>query len=423
VPAIPTTWHRVPLKDLVDDRGITYGVVQPGQPHPDGTPIVRVNNITPAGIRVDDVLRIDPEIADRYTRSQLKGGEVLITLVGSVGNVAVVPDTLAGWNVARAVGVVPIRADVSARWVAWWLQSPEAVHHLDARLNTTVQKTLNLRDLAGLEIAIPPEDEMLEITEILHALDDKIGSNTRLGRLVEETAMYLFRAHFIDFVGMELVESDAVPIPIGWRLVPFSDAVEINPRTKMAKHELRPFIEMAAVQPWSSRPSQLGERAVASGSRFAPGDTLMARITGCIENGKGSFLDFLDEEGTGSTEFLVFRAKAPLTPEAVYFYSRWPKLRAHAIASMTGSSGRQRVATACFDDLGVAIPPDAGALRETTSAMAAAMRQSLGLWRESRTLTAVRDVLLPRLMSGSLRVPDTSDLDEIVGPITEEEVV
>src|SRR3954451_2616439 len=118
VPATNPRWGNSRLSDLVDERGITYGVVQPGQPTPDGTPLLRVNNFGPTGFRLDNVLRIDPAIAARHARSTLRGGEVLITLVGSVGSVAIAPPAVAGWNVARAVGVVPIPDPLVARWVA-----------------------------------------------------------------------------------------------------------------------------------------------------------------------------------------------------------------------------------------------------------------------------------------------------------------
>jgi len=126
-------WPRCPLGEVVDDRGITYGVVQPGQPRADGTPVLRVTNFSGGGLRVDEVMRIDPVVAARHKRSRLMGGEVLITLVGSTGLVAVAPAELAGWNVARAVGVIPVRSELSPQWVAWCLQTTEAQSYLAAR--------------------------------------------------------------------------------------------------------------------------------------------------------------------------------------------------------------------------------------------------------------------------------------------------
>jgi len=85
LPVLVEGWEYVPLDHLVDDsRGICYCVVQPGSAQEDGIPIVRVNNIREGHIFTDDVLRVSPEIEAKYSRSRLRGGEVLLTLVGSL---------------------------------------------------------------------------------------------------------------------------------------------------------------------------------------------------------------------------------------------------------------------------------------------------------------------------------------------------
>ncbi len=176
---VPEGWSLEPLRELVDARGITYGVVQPGPFVKDGVPLVRVSDFKSDGIRRETLARIDPAIAARYGRSTLSGSEVLITLVGTVGLVAVATDELVGCNVARAVGVVPVSDPLTARWVAL-SQGPTVRRFFVDRLNTTVQKTLNLRDVASLRIPFPPAPEMRTITEVLGALDDKIESNAQV---------------------------------------------------------------------------------------------------------------------------------------------------------------------------------------------------------------------------------------------------
>src|SRR5437016_2348366 len=107
-PELPDDWRYELLGDLVDDRGISYGIVQPGSESDKGVPIVRVNNIRNGHVDTSDVLRVDRNIEEKFKRSRLLGGEVLLTLVGTLGEVAIAPDTLRGWNVARAVGVIPV---------------------------------------------------------------------------------------------------------------------------------------------------------------------------------------------------------------------------------------------------------------------------------------------------------------------------
>src|SRR6266566_4418599 len=100
VPALPDGWQYEVLGDLVDSPGISYGIVQPGSETDDGVPIVRVNNIRNGRVDTADVLRVEPAIEAKFKRSRLAGGEVLLTLVGTLGEVAVAPETLRGWNVA-----------------------------------------------------------------------------------------------------------------------------------------------------------------------------------------------------------------------------------------------------------------------------------------------------------------------------------
>lgn len=311
--------------------------------------------------------------------------------------------------------------DIEPRFLFFALWgSHDALHALvDEASHGT--KRLRTEVLADFVIPLPSHGEQKRITEVLSALDDKIESNRRLAERHMEAAEAVFRERFTEFIGVDDFEkSDIGPIPRGWRVLAFSDAVEINPRVRLRKGEVAPYIEMAAVGRWAVRPTRLRERAYSGGSRFEPGDTLMARITGCIEHGKGAFVDFLTESGAGSTEFLVFRAKPPLTREAVFLLSRNDRVRQHAIASMTGSSGRQRVPISAFDDLKIAIPPDLTSWQDHAEFLRIAFAQGRALWSESRTLTGIRDALLPKLITGEIRVPDTGDVDEAVGAVVEE---
>jgi type I restriction enzyme S subunit len=102
-------WETRPLKTFVDpDRSICYGIVQPGARVDTGVPILRVNNFTGTGLDISNAMRVTEGIERDYKRSRLRGGELLVTLVGSLGLTAIAPDELKGWNVARAVGVIPL---------------------------------------------------------------------------------------------------------------------------------------------------------------------------------------------------------------------------------------------------------------------------------------------------------------------------
>ena len=97
LPIIPDDWRYESLGDLVEERGISYGIVQPGSETADGIPIVRVNNIRNGRIDATDMLKVEAGIETKFLRSRLCGGEVLLTLVGTLGEVAIVPENFRGW--------------------------------------------------------------------------------------------------------------------------------------------------------------------------------------------------------------------------------------------------------------------------------------------------------------------------------------
>ena len=146
-----------------------------------------------------------------------------------------------------------------------------------------------------------------------------------------------------------------------WRRLPFSEAVEINPRRTVAKGTLTPFVDMAALPAETRRVHPRRVKPVGpGGSRFVNGDTLFARITPCTENGKTGLVGCLStgEVATGSTEFIVLGPRPELTlPAYVYYLAKNPAFRSFAISQMTGTSGRQRVPASVFDDFEVELPP------------------------------------------------------------------
>src|SRR5208282_1894637 len=103
LPVLPDGWAYRELGDLLQDSGLSYGIVQPGQEDPTGVPILRVKNIRHGRVIADDVLRVTKDVEAGFQRTRLRGGEVLLTLVGTVGEVAITPSFVKDWNVARAI--------------------------------------------------------------------------------------------------------------------------------------------------------------------------------------------------------------------------------------------------------------------------------------------------------------------------------
>ena len=145
-----------------------------------------------------------------------------------------------------------------------------------------------------------------------------------------------------------------------WATVRAADFIEFNPRLSIKKGEIATKVAMDKLQPFTKKIPTTEQAEFAGGSKFCNGDTIMARITPCLENGKTAFVDILAdaEVAFGSTEFIVMRAKPGVSdPQFVYYLATSPMFRNVAIKSMVGSSGRQRVQQGVLDELELLVPP------------------------------------------------------------------
>ena len=144
-----------------------------------------------------------------------------------------------------------------------------------------------------------------------------------------------------------------------WKEYKFSDFVDINPSVKIPKGVPISFVEMKDLDNSSRYCVSSQMKELSGGSRFVNGDTLFARITPCLENGKiCQVRNLKDGIGFGSTEFHVLRGKEGVSDtDFVYYLSRWDEVRAHAEHNLEGSSGRQRVPKEAFDNLYLLLPP------------------------------------------------------------------
>jgi type I restriction enzyme S subunit len=321
------------------------------------------------------------------------------------------------------------------RFFLYFYISPYYQKFLRSRtINGATVDRLAIKEFPNFPIPLPSLHEQQSIADILGALDDKIDCNRRMNETLEAMARTVFKDWFVDFgparAKMEgrapyLVQEiwDLFPDtlddegkPAGWDKKQVSDVIELNPSEKLKKGEPAPYLDMAALPTQGASSSAPIDREFTSGTKFRNGDTLLARITPCLENGKTTFVQCLDGNSTGwgSTEFIVMRSIYPVPKPYSYILARDQDFRRHAIQSMTGTSGRQRATT----DAIVAYPvttPDVEGVWLALGALIDPMFQKIAANAdESRTLAQTRDLLLPKLMSGEIRIKDVEKAVETI---------
>jgi len=377
------------------------------------------------------------DFIETHRRTNLEPGDVLFTNTGTIGRMAIAPSDSRTFRTTfqKSVAILKPRRDLIEPSFLYY-----TLHFENARLSEfaagTTQKNLLLKDMRSFAVEVPDLPEQRAIARILATLDDKIELNRRMSETLEAMAQALFKSWFVNFDPVRakveghdpglpkplaalfpdrFVDSELGEVPLGWEVFPLPDVIEVNPSRSLRKGEVAPYLDMANVPTNTARVDQIFEREFGSGTKFRNGDTLLARITPCLENGKTAFVDFLSggQVGWGSTEFIVLCPKSPLPPEFAYFLARDEGFRTFSISNMTGTSGRQRVPADCFANYLLAAP-----IAQVAKAFGrfseGVMQKIKSNDEESSTLASLRDALLPKLISGELRVKDAERIVEIV---------
>ncbi len=368
-----------------------------GGPHP----FIQTGNVKHAGLYITDFNQTYSDVG--LEQSKLwPAGTLCITIAANIADTAILgidacfPDSVIGFIAD------PHQADT--RFVKYLFDATIKRRAQQFSQGAT-QDNLSQEKLLSLEFDVPRIDKQSRIADILSTYDDLIENNRRRMAMLEESARLLYQEWFVRlrFPGYEhtrIVDG----VPEGWDRVSTPEAIDINPKTKLSEDDEHWYVEMADLPTDSMVIQGAVMRDGRSGSKFQNGDTLLARITPCLENGKTGFVNFMapGEAGRGSTEFIVLRSKR-VTPEFVYCLARTYDFRENAIKSMVGSSGRQRVQESCFEKFLVFVPPPL--LLQLFSEFAEPIFEQIkSLHAQNKKLRAARDLLLPRLMSGEVAV-------------------
>lgn len=433
--ALPDGWSVVQVEELLsNDRGIAVGVMYPGDHDPTGVPLIKARDLTGNVLTPRPEFRITPAKHAEYGRTEFAGGEILMTLVGTVGQCAIVPPEMKGWNSARAVAVIRLADATDAAFVRLCLISKQLQFLMNAWANTTVQATLNLKEIRQLPLPWPPKHERDAIANILGSLDDKIELNRRMNETLEGIARALFKSWFVDFdpvrakmdgrqpYNLPIDTADLFPdsfehvdgelIPSGWTLQKLGDVIRINDRS-IRKGEVSgeiQYIDIASVSVGRcDGPSRMDFADAPSRARrrVNHGDTIWS----CVRPNRRSFyyVHSPPENLLVSTGFAVL-SPATLTSNYIHQVTTTQEFTDYLTNNADGSA-YPAVRADHFALADVLVP--SGEVLEAFEAIVAPMRDTIAKHeRESETLAALRDTLLPRLLSGELRVPEAEQLVE-----------
>ena len=383
-------WQEYVLVDIID-QFIDYRGKTPKKSS-SGIPLITAKIVKSGKIIEPTEFISEENYSSWMTRGFPQVNDIVLTTEAPLGEIALIKDA----HVALGQRLITLRGNpslVSNPFLKYYFQNSVGQHELQSRASGTTVFGIKASVLREVPVFLPPLPEQKAIASVLSSLDDKIDLLQRQNITLEAMAETLFRQWFV-----EEAQED-------WETTTLGNIADINPKYRLKKGPKSTYLEMKGLDTVSSIPSGWYKREFTSGMKFQNGDTLLARITPCLENGKTCFVSFLqeDETGWGSTEYIVIRMKEPFHPYISYIIAKNEGFREFAVGSMSGSSGRQRANASVVSEYIASIPPPGIITRmnEQLESISSKLRNNAN---QIEVLQNLRDTLLPKLIGGEVEV-------------------
>ncbi|WP_049936601.1 restriction endonuclease subunit S [Haloplanus natans] len=164
---IPESWDIVPLNQLVpEDAPIVYGILKPGDHQPDGVPVVKVKDIHDGEVKQGDLLHTSHEIHEDFKRAELREGDLLFTIRGTVGRMAFVPESLDGGNITQDTARIRV-TEANPRFIRYFFETETPNNYFERNTIGQAVQGINLEDLREVPVHLPSEEEQARIVEII----------------------------------------------------------------------------------------------------------------------------------------------------------------------------------------------------------------------------------------------------------------
>ena len=402
-----------------------------------GIPVVMPTNIGDGGIVEDGIARIDEVDVERLSQHKLRMGDIIFSRRGDVTKNALIRPHEIGWFCGT--GCLKVRLGdetvATAKFISHCLRLPDIKDWLVRHAVGATMPNLNTGILSAVPIYLPPLQTQLEIAEILGSLDDRITLLRETNATLEAIAQALFKSWFVDFdpvrartegrapEGMDeataglfpdgFEESELGLVPTGWRVGTLADLSHLNPESWTAKKhpEFVAYVDLANAKDneiASVTDFEFDEAPSRARRVLRDGDT----IVGTVRPGNRSFA-FIHEPAsnlTASTGFAVLRPSAVENTEFVYLAATQDSSIEH-LAHVADGGAYPAVRPDVVSGLQIVVP-DAHVLKAFHAVAVSLLAKLSANQKQAQTLATLRDTLLPRLISGQLRLPEAKSLIE-----------
>jgi type I restriction enzyme, S subunit len=370
---VPKDWKVNKLNDVADVKGgkripIGYNLEE----RENGHPYITVSDMGTRGIIKENLKYVPISLVEELKSYRIYSNELYISVAGTLGLIGEIPKELEGANLTENADKI-INIKIDKKYLFYYMKSRYIQGIIDKEKTTNAQPKLALQRIRDFNILIPNNEEQQKIAHILSKVDCNIEKTEQIIEKYQKIKKGLMNDLLTGKVrikdGKMYKESEfkevegAGKIPKDWESGVFVKLAYINPKKdteNLSKDDLVTFIAMEDTTEDASIVNGTDKRLsfVEKGyTYFKENDILFAKITPCLENGKGGLATNLTNGiGFGSTEFHVLRSKKDESIQFLYQHSKSDRMRKKAASLMIGSAGQQRIQKEFFEQYIIGIP-------------------------------------------------------------------
>lgn len=408
---VPEGWKVTPLENILY-RPLAYGVLKPGENVKNGVPVVRIQDIRGNRLNFDGLYKISSELHREFRRTKLNEGDLIISLVGTIGKTFVVPASLQDANVTRAFGVIGVQEAVSPEYVTQWLNSDSSQQWIQDQSQGNAQKVLNLGALKQFPLQLPPLPEQQKIAAILSSVDGVIEKTRAQIDKLKDLKTGMMQELLTKGIGhTEFKDSPVGRIPASWDVRYISDLcsniVDCVNKTAPVVDHVTPYRMIRTTNVRNGRIVMDGMRYVSqktfqSWSRrlaLKAGDLIFTREApvgecGLVRDAKGLFL---------GQRTMVYRAASEKLDSGFLLWSMLSEYCQNQIEDLSGGSTTPHLRVPDCGKILLKVPP----LAEQRG-ISSAIQSVATLLEERETkvahLTGLKKALMQDLLTGKVRV-------------------
>ena len=410
---MPENWKTYKLEDLASIKGgkrMPKGVALIETPT--DHPYIRVTDMGQRRVPLNQLLYVPDQVFDKISRYIVSKDDVILSIVGTIGAVAMISDELHKANLTENCVKLTELKNVHHSFLYYFFKSTIGQNEIAKGIVGSTQPKLPLYNIQKIEINLPPLQEQKSIASILSALDDKIELNLQMNKILEEMAMALYKHWFVDFGPFqdgEFVDSELGEIPKGWEVKGILELTDLlsggTPKTKIAEY-------------WDGTVNWVSAKDIGNGGNIYISDTEKKITEKGVQNSSTKILpsDTVILVARGSVGKFGMIAKPMAMNQSCYGLFSKGELSHGLVYLMCSNLIEQfkrvsygsvfdTITTSTFKATKVVSPPSA-VIKELKGLIDPLFLELKNNIFENQTLTQLRDTLLPKLISGEVRVKD-----------------